>query len=114
MFYYDKKCIVRRYSSTLGEFNRPVNKLSDVRSYECTIMQSQNATAQLQPQKTNSTGFTLYLDPECEIRLGDIVCVYDLDEYGQIILSSEYKAVADKPYRKRTHLEIPLNADEEV
>ena len=54
------------------------------------------------------------MDPECDIKLGDIVCIYDLDEYEQIILSSEYKAVADKPYKKRTHLEIPLNAIEEV
>lgn len=114
MFFYDKKCIVRRYSSTLGEYNRPVNKLSDVGTFECAIMQSQNTTAQLQPQKSNATGFSLYVDPECDIRLGDIVCIYDLDEYEQIILSSEYKAVADKPYRKRTHLEIPLNAEEEL
>ncbi len=114
MFYYDKKCIVRRYSSTLGEYNRPVNKLTDVGTYECTVKISQNSTAQLQPQKSNSTGFTLYMDPECDMKLGDIVCIYDLDEYEQIILSSEYKAVADKPYKKRTHLEIPLNAIEEV
>ena len=65
MFYYDKKCIVRRYSSTLGEYNRPVNKLSDVGTYECTVKISQNSTAQLHPQKSNSTGFTLYMDPEC-------------------------------------------------
>ena len=66
MFFYNKKCIVRRYSSTLGEYNRPVNKLSDVGTFECAIMQSQNTTAQLQPQKSNPTGFSLYVDPECD------------------------------------------------
>ena len=116
MFYYDKQCIVKRYSSTLGQYNRPVNTLTDVGSYGCALMMTKdsNSTTQLEPQKANYTGFSLYMDPESDIRLGDIVCVYDLDEYGQIILSSEYKAVADKPYKKRTHLEIPLNATEEV
>lgn len=114
MFYYDKKVIVKRYSSTLGQYNRPENKLETVESYPCTFMNTQNSTNQLQPQKTNYTGVTLYTDPEANIKLGDILYVYDVDEYGAIILSSEYIAAADKPYKKRTHLEVPLTYEEEV
>lgn len=114
VFYYDKKCLVKRYSSELGEYNRPTHTLKDVASYECTFMNTQNSTNQLEPQKDNFTGVTLYVDPEADIKLGDVLYIYELDEYGNIILSSEYIAVADKPYRKRTHLEIPLTYDEEV
>lgn len=114
MFYYDKKVIVKRYSSELGEYNRPQTKLLDVASYECTFMNSQNSTNQLQPQKVNFTGITLYTKPDADIKLGDILYIYNLDEYGDIILSSEYITAADKPYRKRTHLEVPLTYEEEV
>ena len=114
MFYFDKKAIVKRYSSSLGEYNRPMSKLSDVGSYECTFMNTENSTSQIQPQKQNYTGVTLYVDPEADIRLGDVLYIYEMDEYENIILSSEYIAVADKPYKKRTHLEIPLIAYEEV
>ena len=114
MFYYDKKCFVKRYSSTLGEYNRPRNKLTDVGCYECTYMNTSNSTSQLEPQKDNYTGVTLYVEPEADIKLGDVLYIYELDEYGNIILSSEYVAVADKPYKKRTHVEIPLTYDEEV
>lgn len=114
MFYYDKKVIVKRYSYTLGEFNRPVNQLNDVGIYKCTYMNTENSTGQLQPQKENSTGVTLYADREADIKLGDVLYIYDLDEYESIIPKTEYVTVADKPYRKRSHLEIPLKATEEV
>lgn len=114
MFYYDKKVIVKRYSSVLGEYNRPQSTLSVVGSYDCAYMNTQNSTNQLQPQKTNYTGVTLYVDPDADIRLGDILYIYELDEYGDIVLATEYIATADKPYKKRTHLEIPLTYEEEV
>ncbi len=40
--------------------------------------------------------------------------IYDVNEYDAIVLSSEYIMVADRPYKKRTHLEVPLKVDEEV
>lgn len=45
MFYYDKKCIVKRYSSTLGQYNRPVNTLADVGSYECALMMTKDSNS---------------------------------------------------------------------
>ena len=114
MIFYDKRLILRRYSSELGEYNRPVNTLNDVGSYPCTVQQSTNSTNQLQPQKENYTGWTLYVSEDVVIKLGDICYIYDLDEYDNIILASELIMIADKPYRKRDHLEVPLNYDEEV
>lgn len=43
-----------------------------------------------------------------------VLYIYDTNEYDAIILSSEYIMIADKPYKKRTHLEVPLKVDEEV
>ena len=40
--------------------------------------------------------------------------IYELDEYDEIIASSEYKALADKPYKKRTFLSVPLVGTEEL
>ena len=34
-FLYDKQVVVKRYSSTLGEFNRPNKTLVEVGTYEC-------------------------------------------------------------------------------
>ena len=45
---------------------------------------------------------------------GDILYIYELDEYEEIIPATELKAVADKPYKKRTQLKVPLICDEEV
>lgn len=114
MFYYDKKVIVKRHRSTLGKYNRPVSTLSEVGTYPCTYMNTENSTSQLQPQKSNRTGVTLYTEPDADIKLGDVLYIYDLDEYENIVLSSEYVVVADKPYKKRTHLETPLTYEEEV
>jgi hypothetical protein len=110
----DKKVIVKRYSSTLGEYNRPIKELVEAGTYSCHIAESSSNTAQLQPQKENTTDLTLYVEPEADIRKGDILYIYEVDEYEEIILSTELKALADKPYKKRTHLAVPLVNTEEV
>lgn len=113
-FMLDKRVIVKRYSSKLGEYNRPNKKLEEVGSYPCHTSESTTTTAQLQPQKENTTDLNLYVEPDADIQLGDILYIYDLDEYGEIIESSEYKAKADKPYKKRTALKVPLIGLQEV
>lgn len=115
-FMLDKRAIVKRYASTLGEYNRPNRVLEDVGSYPCHISESNrgNSTAQLQVQKENTTGLNLYTEPDADIRVGDILYIYELDEFDEIILSSEYKALADKPYKKRTALKVPLTGTKEV
>ena len=113
-FLFDKVVIVKRYSSTLGEYNRPKKDLITVGTYECHIAEGSSNTSQLQPQKKNTTEGTLYTDPDVEIRKGDILYVYELDEYGNIIEDSCYKYIADKPYKKRTKLITPLLSEAEV
>ena len=105
-FLYDKQVVVKRYSSTLGEFNRPNKTLVEVGTYECHTAESSTTTAQLQPQKKNTTDLTLYTDPEAPIKRGD--------EYDKPIMSTEFKAIADKPYKKRTQLIVSLLSEEEV
>lgn len=39
-FLYDKQVVVKRYSSTLGEFNRPNKTLVEVGTYECHTAES--------------------------------------------------------------------------
>lgn len=113
-FLFDKIVDVRRYSPTLGEYNRPKQELLLVGTYECHITDGSSNTAQLQPQKKNTTDGNLYTEPEADIRKGDILYVYEMDEYGNKILSTEFKTIADKPYKKRTKLIIPLLAEAEV
>lgn len=113
-FLYDKQVVVKRYSSTLGEFNRPNKTLAEVGTYECHTSESSTTTAQLQPQKKNTTDLTLYTDPEAPIKRGDILYIYELDEYDKPIMSTEFKSIADKPYKKRTQLIVSLLSEEEV
>ena len=113
-FMKDKKVIVKRYSSSLGEYNRPVKELNTVGTYPCFVAEGSSSTAQKQPQKDNTTDLTLYTDPDAEIVTGDILYIYFVDEYDEIIQSTELKVVADKPYRKRSHLAVPLISAEEV
>lgn len=113
-FLYDKKVIVKRYSSTLGEYNRPKKELETVGTYECHVAETDSNTSQREPQKVNTTELDLYTYPEAEIVRGDILYIYELDEYDEIIPETELKAVADKPYKKRTQLKVPLISDEEV
>lgn len=113
-FLYDKQVVVKRYSSTLGEFNRPNKTLVEVGTYECHTAESSTTTAQLQPQKKNTTDLTLYMDPEAPIKRGDILYIYELDEYDKPIMSTEFKTIADKPYKKRTQLIVSLLSEEEV
>lgn len=113
-FLYDKQVVVKRYSSTLGEFNRPNKTLVEVGTYECHTAESSTTTAQLQPQKKNTTDLTLYTDPEAPIKRGDILYIYELDEYDKPIMSTEFKAIADKPYKKRTQLIVSLLSEEDV
>jgi hypothetical protein len=110
----NKKVIVKRYTSSLGAYNRPVQELVDAGAFPCFTADTSSNTAQLHPQKKNTTELTLYTDPEAVIVKGDILYIYELDEYEHIIESTVFKAIADKPYRKRTHLAIPLLSEEEV
>ena len=77
--------------------------------------QSSN-TAQKQPQKENTTELTVYIasDAEPDVQVGDILYTYEVDEYGEKIQSTEFKALADKPYKKRTLIAVPLLSVEEV
>lgn len=113
-FLYDKQVTVKRYSSILGEFNRPKKELEIVGIYMCHTAESSSTTSQLQPQKKNTTDLTLYTDPEALIKCGDILYIYEIDEYDKPIMDTEFKAIADKPYRKRTQLSVPLLSEEEV
>lgn len=113
-FMYDKRVIVKRYSSTLGEFNRPNKKLETVGTYPCHTAENTSNTAQREPQKANTTELNLYTEPEADIERGDVLYIYEIDEYEEPILSTELKALADKPYKKRTQLKVPLLSEEEV
>lgn len=113
-FMLDKRVIVKRYTSTLGEYNRPIKTLGEVGSYPCHTAESNTNTTQKIAQKENITDLTLYTEPEADIQMGDVCYVYELDEYDEIIPSTEYKALADKPYKKRTVLQVALVGTKEV
>lgn len=113
-FMEDKKVIVKRYSSRLGELNRPIKTLDEVGTYMCHVSESSSNTSQKQPQKETITDLTLFVEPEADIKKGDTLYIYETDEYDNIILSTELKALADKPYKKRTILAVPLVSTEEV
>lgn len=113
-FMENKKVIVKRYSSTLGEFNRPIKTLEEVSTYWCSVSEGSSSTSQKQPQKENITDLTLHVEPDADIKKGDVLYIYEVDEYDDIILSTELKALADKPYKKRTFLSVPLVYTEEV
>ena len=113
-FMYDKLVIVKRYSSTLGEYNRPLQALAEVGRYECFTAETGTSVSQRAPQKVNTEEINLYTYPEADVTLGDVLYIYELDEYGELIPESEYRALADKPYKKRTQLKVPLLRYEEV
>ena len=113
-FMYNKLVIVKRYSSTLGEYNRPQKALAEVGRYKCFTAETSTNVAQRQPQKVNTEEIDLYTYPEADIKLGDVLYIYELDEYDKPIPESEYRALADKPYKKRTQLKVPLLRNEEV
>ena len=113
-FLFDKHVDVYRHTTVLGAYNRPTTSLNLQGSYECHISQSSNNTAQLQPQKQNTTNMNLYTDPTADIKMGDVLKVYEVDEYGDAIEATCIKYIADRPYKKRTKLITPLLAQEEV
>lgn len=113
-FLYDKKVKVMRQTETLGEYNRPDRKLEEIGEYPCMVAEGTSSTSQLQTQKQNTTDLTLYTDPEASVAVGDVLLIYEVDEYENIIQSTEYKAIADKPYKKRTQLKVPLVGVDEV
>ena len=113
-FMEDKKVIVKRYSSTLGDYNRPQKTAEEIGTYFCHTAGNSSNTAQLQPQKKVTTDFNLFVEPEADIQKGDILSIYEIDEYENIIPSTEFKALADRPYKKRTFLAVPLLSEEEV
>ncbi len=111
---YDKKVVVKRYSNGgLGKYNRPIKDTNIISEYECKVAQHSSSTSQLLPQKKNSTAFTLYTSPQANIVEGDILYIYELDEKRNIIPETETKAIADKPYKKRTQLIVGLKSDKE-
>jgi hypothetical protein len=114
VFKEDKKVIVKRYSTELGAYNRPQKTAVEVGTYLCHIAGHSSKTAQLQPQKKVTTDFNLFVEPEADIQKGDILYIYEMDEYENIIPSTEFKALADRPYKKRTFLAVPLLSEEEV
>jgi len=113
-FLYDKKVIVKRYASSLGEYNRPIKELETIGTYECHTAETSTSTSQKEPQKDNITDLDLYTYPDTPIERGDVLYIYEVDEYDEIIPATELKAVADKPYKKRTQLKVPLISDKEV
>ena len=113
-FLFDKVVEVKRYSKTLGEYNRPIQELSLIGTYECHVTEGSSNTSQLQPQKKNTTEGNIYTEPEADIQKGDILYVYEKDEYDDVVESTCYKYIADKPYKKRTMLITPLLAEMEV
>ena len=113
-FMYNKLVIVKRYSHTLGEYNRPQKALAEVGRYECFTAETSSNVSQKQPQKVNTEDINLYTYPEADIKLGDVLYIYEMDEQDKIIPESEYRALADKPYKKRTQLKVPLLRNEEV
>ena len=113
-FMEDKRVIVKRYSSTLGEYNRPIKELITIGTYPCHTAEGSTSTSQKQTQKENITDLTLYTDPDVRIKKGDVLFIYEIDEYENMIPDTELKALADKPYKKRTHLAVPLVSTEEV
>ena len=113
-FMYNKLVIVKRYSNTLGEYNRPLKVLGEVGRYECFTAETSTNVSQRNPQKVNTEEIDLYTIPDADIKLGDVLYIYELDEYDAPILDSEYRALADKPYKKRTQLKVSLLRNEEV
>ncbi len=114
-FMLDKWVMVQRYTSTLDtEYNRPVETLELIGGYFCHISEDTTSTSQLQPQKNNTTDLNLYVEPDADIRLGDVLYIYEIDDYDEIIPDTEFKALADKPYKKRTVLKVPLVGAQEV
>lgn len=111
---YDKIVTVKRYITTLGEYNRPKKTIETVGEFPCHISESSTSTAQQQVQKETTTQLNLYTEPEAPIQKGDVLYIYEMDEYDKPILSSEFKALADQPYKKRTQLKVSLLSDEEV
>lgn len=65
-------------------------------------------------KKKNITDGNLYTHPEADIQKGDILYVYEKDEYDNKVESTEFKTIADRPYKKRTKLIVPLLAESEV
>lgn len=116
IFNYHHKVVVKRLNSgvVLGKYGRPVEAVNTVGTYPCMVVEDRNYTVQMDPQKNNSTGYTIYTDPEADILTGDVLYIYEVDEYGDIIETSGRKAVADKPYKKRTQLKVGLKEDSEV
>ena len=87
-FMYNKLVIVKRYSSTLGEYNRPIKSLAEVGRYECSTAETSTTVAQRQPQKVNTEEIDLYTCPEADIKLGDVLYIYEIDEYDKPIPES--------------------------
>ncbi len=114
-FLFDKIVEVKRHGSKmLGEYNRPKQGFVLVGTYDCHITDGSSNTSQLLPQKKNATDGNLYTLPEADIQTGDILYVYEKDEYDKKVESTVFKTIADKPYKKRTKLIVPLLAESEV
>lgn len=113
-FMYDKIVEVMRKDEVLGKYNRPQKEFKVAATYECHTAENNTNTTQMQIQKQNSTEIDLYTVPEAQIQKGDVLFIYEKDEYGKKIEGSVFKAIADKPYKKRTQLKVHLLSEEEV
>ena len=113
-FLYDKLVVVKRKTEALGQYNRPAKTFGTVGTYKCHTAEGSTNTAQLNPQKQNSTELDLYTEPEADVVKGDVLYIYEVDEYGKKIDATEFKAIADKPYKKRTQLKVHLLSEAEV
>lgn len=113
-FLYDKIVEVMRKEEILGKYNRPQKNFKVVATYDCHTTERNTNTAQQMIQKSNSTELDLYTEPEAQIHKGDVLFIFEKDEYGEKVESSVFKAIADKPYKKRTHLRVHLLSEEEV
>ena len=113
-FLYDKVVKIKRKEETLGQYNRPVKSFVLVATYDCHVSEGSTNTAQMMIQKQNTTELTLYTYPEAQIHKGDVLFIYEKDEYGEAIEGTEFKAIADKPYKKRTQLRVHLLSEAEV
>ena len=58
-----------------------------VGTYDCHTAESSSNTSQKEPQKANTTDLDLYTYPEADIVRGDILYIYELDEYDKIPLT---------------------------
>lgn len=104
MRWFDKECIVKRNTKTMGTHNRPVYTLGEVARYKVALdtQRGSNVTIQAQPQAVINERFVVYVPAHADIKPKDVL----------VIEGIEY--VAGVPISYRTHKEVPVLLNEEV